>query len=339
MASKRHFFTKIFVVLGGILLCVGTVFFVVGMTLVNWDFDRLSNVLYEQKQYVQQDETPIERLIFDYPSACVTLTFSPEASRLSMSYPVRVNANGDEMSSIEIIEQDGTLTVSETIRFPQFLQWETKTPELTVILPERTYAELSVRAARGICATGLQASERIAFASDYGNVEVSDLSAPSIQLTADAGNVLAASVRAESVLLRSDCGNVEGKNIAAEHLLELYSKLGNVLADDVSSEGALRMESECGNCVLRGACTAKDASVEVDLGNICVDGILSASQIDLTNDCGNVEGTIAGSAQDYTIRAVTDLGNNNLRDRDGGSKTLTIHVSLGNIEILFAEEQ
>ncbi|MCD8357587.1 MAG: DUF4097 domain-containing protein [Oscillospiraceae bacterium] len=102
--------------------------------------------------------------------------------------------------------------------------------------------------------------------------------------------------------------------------------LSDVVADSITlavDKGDIKLRNTDGN--LTAAC---------DYGDIDIENI-SGDSLTLSNDYGDIEGTIRGAAEDYTILSQTRKGSNNLRDRSGGDKTLTVETNSGDVKISF----
>ncbi len=75
--------------------------------------------------------------------------------------------------------------------------------------------------------------------------------------------------------------------------------------------------------------------ISTKIGDVELEGI-SSSVIDIETKNGDVEGIIKGSAEEYTVNAVTKRGENNIRGIMGtGIKTLNISSVSGDIEMDF----
>ncbi len=74
-------------------------------------------------------------------------------------------------------------------------------------------------------------------------------------------------------------------------------------------------------------------------GDISFEGVGAAESIEVENKNGAIEGTIAGSYDDYAIDCTIKKGDSNLPDeKDGGTKTLTVANNNGNIDVEFTGE-
>ena len=121
MNKSRHIFTVVLAAVGGALLLAGAALFLVGLALEGWDVGALTSLRYEQRSYTAAGE--IHTLSLRLENARVRVEVEEGAERVTLSYPVRVDSEGETAVPVTVTEENGTLTVTgEEDRFP-FFQW------------------------------------------------------------------------------------------------------------------------------------------------------------------------------------------------------------------------
>lgn len=84
---------------------------------------------------------------------------------------------------------------------------------------------------------------------------------------------------------------------------------------------------------------AEDVNLSSNGGNIAFEGLDVGNALRAAVKNGNVSGTVAGSYDDFAIRAEIKKGESNLPDsKEGGEKTLNVSANNGDINIEFVNE-
>ena len=336
MTKARKIFTIVMLAVGGALLLAGAALFLIGFGLEGWDADALTNVQYEQHSYTAQGE--IHSVHIRFGNAQVRVKADEGAERVTLSYPVRVDSEGETAVPVTVTEENGTLTVTEEEdRFP-FFQWGfvQTTPEAVLTLPAGDYTEIAV-------------------VSSNGSLLADTVRAASLSLQTDNGSVTAREVCADDFSLRTsaetNAGSITADGGTVSGALSLSSDLGDIRMKDIAA-GSLSSETEAGALTLEGADIAGEADLQTDLGEIRVRGARAASaalttdlgtvdaeidarEVRLTCSAGEIRAALAGTTEDNTIRVQTELGEGNVGDRDGGTRSLTATTALGNIRVEF----
>ena len=119
--------------------------------------------------------------------------------------------------------------------------------------------------------------------------------------------------------------------------ISLRSDNSRVQFDDVVTDGSVEVVTSNGPIDARGL-AAPEIGLETTNGKIYVDKLESKSILLQTTN-GKIRGYINGNEEDYTIRAQTVQGKNNLEDREGNTaKKLEAYSVNGGIDITFEKE-
>ncbi len=287
---------KTFAIAGTILLLLGLILFLTGMSLAGWDFSELSTAVYEQENYTAKQ--PITSLDISYNNADVRLIYDREVLAVSVSYPVCKDRATGATAKVDITEENGVLRIKEESRFI-LINWQFKTPTLTVTLPETSLETLSVRTQNGnISAENFAAENKAEFITQNGAIRISQMNASDLSLQTDAGGIFLKNITCQTFQAETDIGSVR----------------------------------------LSGTLTADSAQFTSQLGDIDLsEGIIDANDIHFSTDMGNISAKLSGSQQDYSADVTWDMGNTNLYPYQGGDKQITVTSSLGNIDITFSE--
>ena len=281
---------------GMILLLMGLILFLTGMSLTGWDFGELSTAVYEQENYTAQQQ--VTSLDISYNNAEVRILCDPEAQSVSVSYPVCTDRATGASAKVDITEENGVLRIKEESLFI-LINWQFKTPTLTVTLPETALETLSVRTQNGnISAENIATENKAEFITQNGEIRISQINASELSLQTDAGGIIL-------------------KNIQCQ---------------------TLQAETGLGSVQLSGTLTADSAKFTSELGDIDLsEGVVDANNIYFSTDMGNISAKLSGKQQDYSADVTWDMGNTNLYPYQGGNKQITVISSLGDIDITFSE--
>lgn len=290
MTKAKHIFTVVMLAIGGALLLAGTALFLIGFGLEGWDADALTNVHYKQQNYIAQSE--IRSVYIQFKNAQIRVEVDEEAENATLSYPVRINSEGETIVPVTVTEEDGTLTVTEEdVRFP-FLQWGffQKTPEALLTLPVGDYTEIAVDSSNGNLFADKVRAASLSLETSSGSVTVRDVCADDFSLRSGNGNIELQRAEGKSITAETNAGNITADGVTASGALVLSSDLGDVRMKDIAA-GSLSSETGAGALSLEGADIAGEADLQTELGEIRARGVRAASAA-LTTDLGTVDAEI-----------------------------------------------
>lgn len=296
--KKKSGVTKALVTAGIILLIIGLVCCIGGMTALDWRFEKLSNLRYEYNAYSCEEK--ISQLCVDFENADIRVTVSESAETAEISYPVAYNGKDEPKTEVTVTEENGKLNISEKADYgwKDFLfniNWST--PKITITLPEDAVCDLELK-------------------TDKGTISVEGGNFGSVSMETSLGNVKATGLTlSENGNFQTNAGDVILSDVVSQKNITAETDLGDVRAEKTQS-AQITLNSSCGDI--------KTVSIV-------------ASTIELSTSCGDIRGSIAGKKLDYRITASTSLGNNNLSDGGEGEKSLRAHTDLGDIHIEFTD--
>lgn len=301
MIMKKIF--KTLLIIGVCLVLLGGSVFFVGFAIGGGKWGTLGSTQVEQKRFTETAENVLSSVKIDYENADVQIVFDENAQSVVIDYPQLQNKKGKSVSKVTVTETAGSVAISEKIdQWGLFGIWNFTSPKLTVTLP----------AAREFAVT---------VDTDNGDVSVKG------------------DGKATSMYLETDNGDIHAKNakVVCQGKLQMETDKGDVHLFGYATASEISVSTDNGDVEMEtGTLEAKEIRMEVDNGDIDV-AVLKADKISLEADNGDVEATIFGKQADYTVTVELDLGESNIRNSVGGTKTLYVSVDLGDIEIDFAE--
>lgn len=297
-------FTKIFIIIGVVALVAAIALFVGGMSAAGWDFSKLNTVQYRQYEYAAETGSEVTGVTVRYQNADITVVHSQEAENAHVSYPVRVDKDGEPLFEVTVSYTNGVLSIIESDEGPSdIFSFNLSTPEVTVTLPADTACALDIE-------------------TDNGDISLrspAQIASPSVRLASDNGDIAAQDVRAAALSVKTDNGDIRIENAAVS--------------------GELKAESDVGDITLRGSVQAKSCTLVNDTGDITVakGAVLDAETIEMRTDVGDirVRGALAGAQADYTLFITTDVGSSNVPSGGDGARRLTAVTDSGDVTLRF----
>ena len=283
-----------------------------------------SNTKIKEMQYVENSENVIDDLTIDFSNAAVTVYVDDSVDALSVIYPQTQTASGKNTSVITVNDKDGALGIKEKpVLIYNLCSWRVKTPKITVQLPsDRVYAlDLSVD------------NGSITLTGDLYNVEKLTLSTCNGSI-----DTRGAQISCETQInVEVNNGQIKLGSISAQSL-NASTDNGEIVVNDGTVSGVAYLETDNGKISVNGKFTASEFIAETDNGEINASGgLIDAQKITLDTDVGAIVAKVAGKQSDYTISVDNDHGSTNVSSQTGGSKQLSVNVSVGEIKITFEE--
>ena len=253
---------------GMILLLIGLILFLTGMSLTGWDFGELSTAVYKQENYTAQQQ--VTSLDISYNNAEVCILCDPEAQSVSVSYPVCTDRATGASAKVDITEENGVLRIKEESLFI-LINWKFQTPTLTVTLPETALETLSVRTQNGnISAENIATENKAEFITQNGEIRISQINASELSLQTDAGGIILKNIQCQTLQAETDLGSVQLSGTLTADSAKFTSELGDIdLSEGVVDANNIYFSTDMGNISAKLSGKQQDYSADVtwDMGN------------------------------------------------------------------------
>ena len=330
MKTGSKIFTIVCCALGGALLLAACALFVTGMALEGWDFTALNTARYQTRT---QTFTDIEDIDISYPLADIAVKTDEAAEEIALSYPVRVDRDGNDLGYTQLTAKDGLLqlTAKDKPSWNFGFGIQVSAPQVVLTLPATAFGDISIGSDAGkIAVEGVTCGDLL-LSADLGDIEAKDVSCTQLTATASAGAVAVYGAACEGAQLTADLGEVRAENVQCG-ALTCTSQLGSARIERLQCE-KLTVQVETGDIELEEA-AVQSIELSVELGDIDLRQV-DAQELDLAANMGSIEGTLAGTEKDYTIGVTANMGSSNIADRFGGTRTLVAATEMGDITITF----
>lgn len=330
MKTGSKIFTIVCCAVGGALLLAACALFVTGMALEDWDFTALNTARYQTRT---QTFTGIEDIDISYPYADIAVQTDEAAEEITLSYPVRVDRDGNELVYTQLTAEGGLLrlTAEEKPAWNFGFGIQVSSPQLVLTLPAQAFGDIAIGSDAGKIAVEGVTCGNLLLSANLGDIEAKDVSCTQLTTTASAGAVAVYGAACEGAQLTADLGEVRAENVQCG-ALTCTSQLGSARIERLQCE-KLSVDVETGDIELEEA-AVQSIELSVELGDIDLRQV-DAQELDLAAEMGSIEGTLAGTEKDYTIGVTANMGSSNIADRFGGTRTLVAATEMGDIRITF----
>ena len=313
--------TKVWLIIATSFVLVGGIIFVGIMSMLEWDFTKLSTGKYETNDYEITENFKSISIITN--TADIVLLPS-ENSKASVSCYEQRNVKH------LIAVNDGALVieVDDTRKWYEHIGINFGTPKITVYIPQGEYGKLSIKSSTG--------DVKIPKEFKFENIDISE----------STGNVTNYASASEDIIIKTSTGNIHVENVSAG-ILDLSVSTGEVTASDVTCEGDVKINVStgktnltnirCKNVVstgntgaisLKNVIAAEKFSIERSTGDVKFDGC-DAAEISVETDTGDVRGCLL---TDKIFIVQTDTGDVDVPKTVTGGKC-EITTSTGDINI------
>lgn len=330
MKTGSKIFTIVCCAVGGALLLAACALFVTGMALEDWDFTALNTARYQTRT---QTFTGIEDIDISYPYADIAVQTDEAAEEIALSYPVRVDRDGNELVYTQLTAEGGLLrlTAEEKPAWNFGISIQVSAPQLVLTLPAQAFGDIAIGSDAGKIAVEGVTCGNLLLSADLGDIEAKDVSCTQLTATASAGAVAVYGAACEGAQLTADLGEVRAENVQCG-ALTCTSQLGSARIERLQCE-KLSVDVETGDIELEEA-AVQSIELSVELGDIDLRQV-DAQELELAAQMGSIRGTLAGAEEDYTIGVTANMGSSNIADRFGGTRTLVAATEMGDITITF----
>lgn len=315
--------TKIWLIIAISLILIGCILFGGTMSLLKWDFSKLSTLHYETNAHAISEAYKDIAIL----SETADITFVPAQETRVVCY---------EPSTVKhtVSVTDGTLTIRvvDERKWYEHIGIFVDSPKITVHLPAGEYGNLSVK-------------------ESTGDVDIpGNFKWESVDVTASTGDVTCYASVKESLSIKTNTGDIEAKNLSAANL-RLSVSTGKVTVTDVAcaedvsirvtTGKAVVTDMTCrdftstgstGDLILKNGIATGKFSIARSTGDVTFDGC-DAAEISVNTSTGDVKGTLLS---DKIFFAHSDTGRVRVPKTATGGKC-EITTDTGNVEIVVGE--
>lgn len=312
---------KIWLITAASLVLIGCMILGGVMTMLEWDFAKLSTNKYETNNYeINENYTDISII-----TKTADVVFMP--SETSSSY-VECYEQKNVKHSVTVKGDTLVIEVVDSRKWYEHIGINFYTAKITIYIPQGEYGALLMK-------------------SSTGDIEIpKDFKFKNIDIEESTGNVTSFASALETVKIKTSTGAIRVEGMSAG-MLDLSVSTGNVTVSDVTCDEDVKIgvstgktyltdivcqsvlsSGNTGDIILKNVVSAKKFSIKRSTGDIKLEGS-DAAEIFVETDTGDVKGSLLS---DKVFITKTDTGSINVPSSVAGGKCEII-TDTGDIKI------
>lgn len=293
--------TKKWLMIASILILAGLLIFVGVLTVLKWDFSKLSTIKYVTGKYEFSE---------DFSNISVTtdtadITFAP-----SYDGKCRVECFENEKEKHVVAVEDNILT----IKIPDNLSWydrigfSFRSPKIKVYLPKAEYLSLLVKASTG----DVEIPENFRFET--------------LAVTVSTGDVEVAASASTRMSVKTSTGDIDVEDVSVG-ALDLTVTTGEVTVSNVICEKDVNVTVSTGESELSNL-SCKNLTTTGNTGDITLVNVVAAEKFSITRTTGDVKFENSDAAELYVQTDTGDVKGSLLTD-----KIYIVHTDTGKVDV------
>ncbi len=292
---------KIWLITAASLLVLGSVIFTAVMTVLNWDFTKLSTSEYETNTH----KLPEAFRDISIESSTADITFVPTENA---EYSVECFEQKNLKHSVTVENGKLVIRVEDTRKWYHFVGLGFDSPKITVYLPRGAYGDLTID-------------------SDTGDVEIpSDFSFTRMDISEDTGDVRSFASVSGAVRIYTSTGRVRLSNVTVGSM-DLKTSTGNVIASDIICMGDISVTVSTGDTLL-SAVTCQNLTSKGSTGDLQLEGVVADGRFTVMRSTGDVTFVDVDAAEIFIETDTGDVDGNLLTD-----KVFIVNSDTGEIDV------
>ncbi len=271
---------KKWIIAAVITIVIGGGLFVGAMTMIGWDFMKLSTDKFSTNTHiVGGDFTDIV-----LTASTAKITFLPAEDG-----QVTVECFESERQQHAVTVQDGILKIEQrdTRKWYHYIGISFQSPTITVYLPAGEYGSLALD-------------------SHTGRVNIpADFSFKNVDVALTTGDIIYRASATGDVKIKTSTGDITTENITASSL-SLVASTGKITATDVACMGDVTMKVSTGKSYFTNV-TCRNLKSEGTTGDTTLKNVVAEKQIFIERDTGDVTLTLCDAAELWLETSTGDV--------------------------------
>ncbi len=313
--------TKIWLITAAALILVGGIIFGSVMTVLGWNFGKLSTQKYETNSYEFAEN--YKNITIKSNTADIQLVPAQNGKTSVVCYEAK-----NMKHSVSVDDDTLVIEVQDTRKWYEYIGIGFASPKVTVYLPEKEYGALLVETSTG----RTQIPEDFKFSSikisqSTGDVSLKASAAGDVKIKTSTGNISAENISAEGLELSVSTGDITVSDIKCYADIKINVSTGKAVLSNVRCK-SLFSNGTTGNITLNNVVADEKFSIKRSTGDIKFESS-DAKEIFVETDTGDITGTLLS---EKIFSAMTDTGKVDV------PKTLTggiceVTTNTGNIKL------
>lgn len=263
------------------LVLIGCIVFGGVMSMLGWDFTKLSTVKYETNNYEINEDFKAISVNTD----TADIVFMPsETSKTS------VVCHEQKKVKHSVAVKDGTLVieVNDTRKWYEHIGISFGTPKITVCVPSGEYGVISINTSTG--SIGLQSifADTVNLSVSTGRISVSDVTCKGdVNINVSTGKTTLTDIACKNLISSGSTGDVSLNNVIAAEKFSIRRSTGDVKFD-LCDAAEVFMKTGTGD-VIGSLLSEKVFYAKTDTGRVSVPNTASGGKCEITTDTGNIK--------------------------------------------------
>lgn len=313
--------TKRWLLLAAFLTALGIILFGGVMTVLKWNFGKLSTVKLETNEHeICEDFQDVS-----VKTDTADIFFVPSADGVC-----RVECYENVKARHAVSVQNGALVieVKNEKAWYDYININFSSPKITVYLPVAEYRALAVKASTGKVDLPQDfVFQSIQIRTSTGAVRCSASAMKDIQVETSTGGIWVENLSAGSLDLTASTGMVSVSAVVCDGAVRISVSTGRVSVSEVDCKGELQVKVSTGKATVSKVQCQSFTSTG-DTGDLSLEHVVATDSISIERDTGDVRFAYADAT---TIHVTTDTGNvtgSLLSEKRFDAKTSTGRVSV-----------
>ncbi len=290
--------TKIWLIVAASLVLIGTIIIAGVMTVLKWDFAKLSTVEYETNSYEIDGE--YESIWVNSNTADIQFVLSEDSKSSVVCYEQK-----NLKHSVEVKDGELVIKAEDTRKWYEHIGINFGAPALTVYLPEGEYNSLSIKESTGdIEIPQWLKFNNIDIRASTGDIKCLASVSDSIKIKTSTGDIAVEGISAGSMELSLTTGKVAVFGVSCQGDISIETTTGAVAVSDTTCQGKLKIDVSTGKTTLDGI-NCKSLATTGDTGDISLKNVIAAERFSIERSTGDVNFDRCDASEIYVT---TDTG-------------------------------
>jgi len=289
---------KIWLIIAAVFIILGSLLFVVVMSVNHWDFSKLATVKHVSNEYDITDS--FSSIEISIKTADVFLSASDDGT-------CKVVCFEDEKVRHSVLVRDGVLriAVNDERKWYEHIGIGAAMPKISVYLPETVYEALVIKGSTGDIAI----SENFAFDSidvqiSTGDVDCAASAKDFVKIDVTTGDIRLRELSAGSLSLSGTTGDFVVEKLACDGDIQIERTTGDVILVDISCQH-LTLSGSTGRTQLESVIAKGTMSATVTTGDVELDRC-DANEVYIRSGTGDVTGSFL-TGKDFVVNTTTGI--------------------------------
>lgn len=279
---------KVWLIIAASLVLVGAIVFAAVMVINNGDFSKLGTTKYKTETYEFSEK--ISNISIDTRTSDLVFLPSDDEKTKIVCYEEEKLAH-----SVEIEEDTLVIKLVDERKWYELIGINTKTPSVTLYLPESEYRALKIT-------------------NSTGDIDIPrDFKFESVDITLTTGDVDFCASAASVVRISTSTGDISLEGASAESF-ELCVSTGEIEAENVTCSGEVNITVDTGRSELDNV-RCKRFSSTGDTGDIYLENVIVEEKLSVERSTGDVRFEACDAGEIYINTSTGDVRGNFLTDK------------------------